>query len=171
MSNVVLVGFMGSGKTTIAKLLSSKMNLIFIDTDLMISSLFNLSISNIVDKYGIKTMRYFEHHLLIFLCDYCQTSQLNYVISTGGGIVLNPLNKDLLSKIGRIFWLDSSPEMLWQRVSKNLSKRPILSGSASPKSTYFSLYKERYHLYRDFSDIKVNLSRVPFSKIPSYFSI
>ena len=94
MSNIVLIGFMGSGKTTVAKTLSKSKNMVFIDTDIMLASIFDTTVPLFIEKFGIKTFRYFEYFIVSFLSVYCINSPFKYVISTGGGIVLNSENKD-----------------------------------------------------------------------------
>ena len=88
MKNIFLCGFMGSGKTTIAKILTKKTNLTFIDTDLKIKNLLNLTINEIFSIYGENYFRKLEHKILEKI-----NKNKNQIVSTGGKLFSKTKNK------------------------------------------------------------------------------
>ena len=91
--NIFLTGMMGSGKSSVGQLLSKYLNSTFYDLDRGVEKRFNLTIRDIFDTYGEPKFREVESKLLI------ETSEFqNNVIATGGGIVINSINRDFLSK-------------------------------------------------------------------------
>ena len=118
--NIVLCGFMGSGKTTIGRLLKEKLKMPLVDIDEMIESDTGLTISQIFEKFGEDGFRKIE-------CDTVRkaSEMKNTIISTGGGSVLNPDNVTTLKSTGKIFFLDVTPETVLKRLDGNTT-RPLL---------------------------------------------
>ena len=118
--NIVLCGFMGSGKTTVGKLLKEKLNMPLVDIDEMIENDTGLTISQIFERYGEDGFRKIE-------CDTVKKASEfeNTIISTGGGSVLNPDNVTALKSSGKIFFLDVTAETVIKRLEGNTS-RPLL---------------------------------------------
>ena len=118
--NIVLCGFMGSGKTTIGRLLKEKLKMPLVDIDEMIESDTGLTISQIFEKFGEDGFRKIE-------CDTVKkaSEMKNTIISTGGGSVLNPDNVTTLKSTGKIFFLDVTPETVLKRLDGNPT-RPLL---------------------------------------------
>lgn len=118
--NIVLCGFMGSGKTTIGRLLKEKLKMPLVDIDEMIESDTGLTISQIFEKFGEDGFRKIE-------CDTVKkaSEMKNTIISTGGGSVLNPDNVTTLKSTGKIFFLDVTPETVLKRLDGNTT-RPLL---------------------------------------------
>lgn len=118
--NIVLCGFMGSGKTTIGRLLKEKLKMSLVDIDEMIESDTGLTISQIFEKFGEDGFRKIE-------CDTVKkaSEMKNTIISTGGGSVLNPDNVTTLKSTGKIFFLDVTPETVLKRLDGNTT-RPLL---------------------------------------------
>ena len=121
--NIVLIGFMGTGKSSVGKLLAKKLNFQFIDTDEMIESKTNTSINDIFELHGETYFRELEKVVI----DELKTSK-NTVISTGGGVVLDNENVNKLASIGTIICLKSSPQVIFERTSL-FKNRPLLSGN------------------------------------------
>jgi len=118
--NIILTGFMGSGKTTIGSFLADKMGWNFIDIDSLIEIEIKSSIRDYFKAHGEASFRNIETQLLEKVL-----AGRNQVISTGGGIVLADKNRILMEKQGLVIWLKASPEMIYQRIKDNLS-RPVL---------------------------------------------
>lgn len=122
MKNIVLVGFMGTGKTSVGKLLAKKLGWEFIDTDTIIEKKAGIRIKTIFKKFGEPYFREVESKVAK------EIGKLkNVVIATGGGIVLREENIKNLKKKGVLVCLSASPEVILRRVGK-IKKRPLLSG-------------------------------------------
>ncbi len=138
--NIVLTGFMGSGKTEIGKRLARRLGYTFIDTDQLIEEKTGKSISEIFDKDGELFFRDTETQTLEKL-----TGINGYVISTGGGIVTREVNILHLKKIGFIIWLRASPETVYKRISAE-THRPLLKVD-NPLEQIKKLISQREQFY------------------------
>ena len=118
--NIIIVGAMGSGKSTIGKLLAKKLDKKYIDTDYEIEVNNNCDISTFFERYGETLFREKESEILGALADIN-----NHVISTGGGIILKEENINLLKEIGLIVFLDIGLKAQIKRV-KYRKHRPLL---------------------------------------------
>ncbi|MBI5574427.1 MAG: shikimate kinase [Elusimicrobia bacterium] len=119
--NVVLTGFMATGKSEVGKELARLLKMEFIDTDDLIEEKVEMKIPEIFAKKGEKYFRDLESEVAKEVGEWD-----NYVIATGGGIVLRQKNIDFLKKNGKIINLTTSVEKILQRISKN-SARPLLN--------------------------------------------
>ena len=123
--NICLIGYMGSGKTSVGKLLAKRNGMIFQDTDELIVSKEGRSIPNIFETDGEAYFRDTEHALVV---DMSEDKTLdNTVISTGGGLVIAERNRDYLKKVGKVIYLKASCETIYDRV-KDDTNRPLLEG-------------------------------------------
>ena len=122
-SNIYLIGFMGTGKSTIAKKLSYRHQLEVVEMDEEIVKDQHMAVSKIFEVYGEPCFRDLETKLLIKLQD-----EPPMVVSCGGGLVLREENVRLMKKMGTIVLLTASPQTIYERV-KNSTKRPILNGN------------------------------------------
>ena len=118
--NIILTGFMGTGKSITGKKLASKLRMSYLDTDELIEEREKDSISAIFKKKGEKYFRRLETKLVEEVA-----SLDNYVISTGGGVVLREENIRVLKKNALIICLFASPEVILKRTESN-KKRPLL---------------------------------------------
>ena len=118
--NILLIGFMGSGKTTIANRLANNLGFEFIDTDELIEKNASKSINEIFTDEGESEFRKLESQVLGEL-----EGRERMVIATGGGIVSSDDNIKRLRKIGIVFWLDAGVDSILERVSRN-NDRPLL---------------------------------------------
>lgn len=148
-NNIVLIGFMGSGKTAVGKRLANKLNMKFFDTDENIEQVSGMSIGRIFNDFGEVRFRSEETLAVKRAC-----SVKNCVIATGGGAVLIPENVDLLAKTGLIVALDASPEEIQKRVSKRNSFRPLLGNDKSIENIT-KLLEKRIPIYNK-ADYKIN---------------
>lgn len=123
MKKVVLIGFMGTGKTAVGRRLARLLGWDFVDTDTEIESLTGKSVARIFQEYGEVRFRSEEN----LLCRRLEHSTKT-VIATGGGMVLNPENVALLKKNGVLVRLYADPEVIVQRVKAKKKGRPLLRG-------------------------------------------
>lgn len=145
--NIVLIGFMGSGKSSVGKRLSSLLEMDLIDTDFVIEKRMEMTIREIFSTMGEKEFRRLEREIIIGLQD-----TKNSIISCGGGIVLDPENVESLKKGGRIIWLDASPEEIYNRLLGDKS-RPLLSDLSLEDIR--ALWEKRLPLYEAASHMKI----------------
>ncbi len=145
-NNVVLVGLMGAGKSTVGRELASYLGFSFIDTDDELERRMGVTIPVIFDVEGEEGFRLREAKVIADMPD-----QKNSVISTGGGVVLRSENKEYLKSAGKIVYLSASADILYNR-TKNSKKRPLLQ-KTDIKKTIEKLLSEREDLYRDVADI------------------
>lgn len=120
--NIYLIGFMGTGKSTVSKLLAVKLNRKLIDTDDYIEDMESRKISDIFAENGEDAFRDMETDALRKIAE-----TDNEVVSCGGGIVLRRENADIMRQSGRIVLLNASPETIFARVRFG-NDRPILNG-------------------------------------------
>jgi shikimate kinase len=151
MNNIILIGFMGVGKGTIARALFKEGGIYAIDTDDMIESLENRKIKEIFEKEGEAYFRDLEKKSAKWL----EKSVRNSVISTGGGFykVKN------LKKIGRVILLDAPFEYIYKQIlahpnaKRKLEKRPLFQDIKKAKA----LYETRIPLYKEVADIIISI--------------
>ena len=138
--SVFLIGMMGVGKTTVGKNLAKQLGYRFCDTDVLIETVANQTISNIFASTGEASFRELESQILSEVSAYTKT-----IIATGGGIVLKQMNWSYL-RHGLIVWLDADVDLLLERLKED-STRPLLQ-EVDPEAKLKSLLEERTHLYR-----------------------
>jgi len=145
-SNIVLIGFMGSGKSSVGKALAKRLGYDFIDTDMMIEKKAGCSINKIFETKGEEYFRDMESSILK---DILSTTR-GGVISTGGGLPMRSKNREALKSIGKIVYLKASKETLVKRLSKDTT-RPLLKGE-DVAIRVEQLLKERSHIYKELAD-------------------
>jgi shikimate kinase len=149
--NVILIGFMGTGKSSVGRELARRWGFRFLDTDSIIRNQCGKSISEIFSVFGEPFFRDQEFATLTKLL-YCHSS----VIATGGGIVIQPRNVALLGKLGTTIWLKADQATIFERVSRN-KNRPLLQ-TDDPEGTIARLLAERAPLYESVADLIVDTS-------------
>ena len=117
--NLYLVGMMGSGKTSTGPLLAKALGYRFIDSDLVVEQLMNLSIAQIFEKEGEKGFRKIESKVLQSIGE-CHS----LVVSAGGGVVIEKENWGILHT-GIVIWIDPGRDVLLKRLKSDSSKRPL----------------------------------------------
>lgn len=142
MKNLVLVGFMGSGKTDAGKLAAARLRMTFVDMDEIIEQRHGQTISQIFETLGEPHFRQQERALVRELAD-----RQDRVIATGGGVVLNQNNLRDFSRGGVVIccWVDA--KVAHER-TKNANHRPLLGGQADRLTRIEALLREREHLYK-----------------------
>ena len=148
MNHIILIGFMGAGKTTLGRRLARALRLTFTDTDDRIVARVGMSVTAIFDQYGEEYFRDIESRTVEKL-----SALSGAVIATGGGCLLRAENTAALKRDGKLVFLRTTPETLIRRVEGN-SERPLLKGVASEKIN--ELYKTRQPVYEKAADIIVD---------------
>ena len=143
--NIFIVGPMGSGKSTVGKIISDELFLSFFDTDAEIEDRTGASIDWIFDLEGENGFRKRESLILEEMVE-----KNSIVLSTGGGIILSEKNRDLLSSRGTVFYLETPINVQVERTSKD-KDRPLLK-NGDPETILKELHDSRQKLYEDVSD-------------------
>jgi shikimate kinase len=120
--NLILVGMMASGKSTIGRLLAKKLNLKFFDTDFIIEKKTKMKIFEIFEKKGEAVFRNLEKKITLNLIN-----KNNCVISFGGGAFISEIIRKAAQKKNTTIWLNWDLETLIDRIKKNNNKRPVAS--------------------------------------------
>ena len=141
MKNVILIGFMGAGKTAVGIRLSKKLGLDYIDTDQYIEEKEGMSISDIFAQKGEEYFRMLETSVIKELMQLEKPT----VFSTGGGMPLREENAKLLKELGIVIYLKAEADTIYARV-KGDTKRPLLQCD-DPKKKIMDLLKERNPKY------------------------
>ncbi|MGI8907163.1 MAG: (d)CMP kinase [Candidatus Sumerlaeaceae bacterium] len=147
--NVVLIGMMGSGKTTVGKLVADRTGREFIDLDQMIVDKAGQEISEVFDALGEDAFRQMETECLREV-----RAATHAVIATGGGVVTRAENRRILRDLGTVFWLDAPADALLDRIGDDES-RPMLRGG-DPLKRLEVLQAERREHYADASNIHLD---------------
>ncbi len=139
MSNIVLIGFMGTGKTTVGQQISKELWMPMVDTDTMVEVDNQMIIGEIFDRYGEDYFRNLETAAVRKVSKF-----KSHVISTGGGVVLRFENLNLLQENGLLFCLRATPEEIFERI-KDESRRPLLKDPDPPNKIRQLLQARQAH--------------------------
>jgi shikimate kinase len=150
--SIVLIGFMGTGKSLVGKVLEQHTRFRRFDTDEIISSRLKMPIEKIFSIHGEEHFRDLETETLRFL-----SAAEPAIIVTGGGIVMRSENIDLLKQLGAVVWLDADEATLRTRIHR-LNDRPLLQ-TANPEETLSELLEAREPLYKNAADLRVDISQ------------
>ena len=150
LKNIVLVGPMGSGKTTVGRRLAHELNKDFFDTDYEIINKTGVTIDHIFDIEGEEGFRERESKILENLCQ-----MSNIILATGGGIVILSKNREILKNAGLVVYLSSSVDQLLRRTAKSKT-RPLLENSTDRKKTITELVEARDVYYREVASFVVD---------------
>lgn len=153
MSNIILIGFMGSGKSTVGRILADRFELDFVDTDTVIEERTGKSVQQIFAKEGEERFREVEKRVVESVCG--KTGQ---VISAGGGVILKPENARCLKKNGKVVYLRLGEEEIYARTAR-LSGRPLLAGP-DRKARVRELIARRKDLYEAAADAIVDVGEM-----------
>ena len=148
--NVVLVGPMGSGKTSVGRRLACVLKRDFFDSDFEIVARTGVAIDHIFDVEGEEGFRQREINMLSELCEIP-----NIVIATGGGIIIKPENRELLKRDSFVVYLSSSIKQLVSRTARSKS-RPLLERSTNREKTIRELVEKREPLYQEVADVVID---------------
>ena len=148
MRNIFLIGFMGCGKSTIARMISKKLGVAQVEMDELIVEELGMSITEIFEKFGEEHFRDIETDLVHRLQE-----KDGVVVSCGGGAVLREENRNMMKESGVIVLLTAQPETILARV-KNSTNRPVLNGNMNVEYIT-ALMERRKACYEDAADITV----------------
>lgn len=151
MKHVILIGFMGSGKSTVGFRLSYKLKKCLIDTDKLIEEREKMSISEMFATKGESYFRQKETECLNSLFHELGSR----VISLGGGTPIREENREIIKKLGKVIYLQASPDTIYQRVKHDTS-RPLLQ-CENPKGRIEALLAERNPIYEGVADIIIHV--------------
>lgn len=149
--NIALIGFMGSGKTTVGKVLAKLMDMKFVDIDKIIAANEKKSVAEIFEEKGQIYFRDLEREIIAQ-----ESLKNNCVISTGGGSILDNENIKRLRETSFVVYLDCTIECLYQRL-KNSTTRPILNDTDDKRKLIEELYEKRRFLYEISADFTVKI--------------
>lgn len=149
MAQIYLIGFMGTGKSTVAKALSGLLDCPVVDLDDEIEKTAGMSIADYFQQYGETSFRLLEHQVLKQV-----SCGQDAIVSCGGGVALRRDNVDCMKAYGRIFLLTASPKTVWERVRYD-DKRPLLQGKKNVPAIE-ALMNERLPFYEKAADKMVS---------------
>ncbi len=157
--NIVLIGFMGCGKTTIGRKLAVRLGYRFVDTDYQIEKEQKSRVKEIFSTFGETHFRGLETDLLTRL-----TKVDNTIVATGGGILTTAGNMEIIQRIGSSFYLKACVEDIFERISRN-DKRPMLQ-TENPLQTVIALLDKR-QVYYEQADYTINTASLKMWNIVS----
>jgi shikimate kinase len=155
--NIALIGFMGTGKSTVGRMVAEQLRFTFLDTDELIETRAGKTISAIFSEDGEATFRKMEDAVVAELA-----SRKRTVISTGGGLAATPSNLFSLSEHALVVCLWASPEKIWERVHSQ-SHRPLLR-EADPLAKIRQLLAAREPFYKQ-ADVLLNTEVRPVREV------
>ena len=158
--SLILEGFMGSGKSAVGRVLASRLELPFVDTDTEIEKRQSCSIADIFDASGEEAFRQMETSMLqgLFLSD------TEAVISLGGGTPVRAANVPVIKKLGRVVYLKASADTLIKRLEDGVEKRPMLIGH-DLRDRVEELLDRREGRYIGLADIVIDIADEDISGI------
>lgn len=158
-NNIILIGFMGCGKSSVGIRLSYALKRTVIDTDKLIEKKQNMTISEIFAEYGEAVFRQMETECLRELIK----AEDNRIISTGGGLPVREENHALLKELGRVYYLKVTSEAVYERL-KGDNTRPLLRGE-NPKEKIKELLSQREAFYEKCAENVIEVSHKSFEEI------
>jgi shikimate kinase len=155
---IVLIGFMGAGKSSIGRTLARMTGLPRFDTDEIVAARLGLTVSEIFETKGEEMFREVETAALRELAN-----KRGAIITTGGGILLRAQNADLVRQLGTVVHLEADEATLFRRINRRTT-RPLLR-TENPRATLTELLRVRLPLYRAAADIQVDTSLLSHAEV------
>jgi shikimate kinase len=149
--SIVLIGMMGAGKSSVGRCLQRLTGLARLDTDGILATEFGIPTAQIFSTHGEEKFREAETNLLRKLAPDRPT-----IVVTGGGIVVRPVNVDLLKRLGAVIWLTADEAILFERATRR-NDRPLLQ-KENPRAVYSELLRQREPLYAAAADFRIETS-------------
>jgi shikimate kinase len=156
--SIVLIGMMGAGKSSVGRCLQQRTGLARLDTDEMVAAQFGIPIAQIFEKHGEERFRIAETDVLRKLAP-----ERPAIVVTGGGIVGNTENLDLLKQLGTVVWVTADEATLFERASRR-NDRPLLQ-QENPRAIFSKLFRERESLYAAAADLRVDTSALTHDEV------
>lgn len=163
-SNLYLIGYRASGKSTVAPLLANRLSLALVDTDRLIEAELSEPIATFFASHGEPAFREIESRIVLDL-----SQRHHQVISLGGGSVMAHANQEAIRRSGKVVWLECPPAILAQRLMKDQNQgalRPSLTGLGVTQEIE-SVLKQREGVYRGLADLVVDVG----SKSPDQIAV
>lgn len=160
MKNIILIGFMACGKSSVGKRLSKELDMEFLDTDEWIEQKEGTTISDIFATKGEAAFRTMETECLK---DLLNRQGRPFVLSVGGGLPIREENRRLLAQIGTVIFLKVSPDTVFMRV-RNDKTRPLLQ-TANPRGRIMDLMNARKGFYEDAAEYIIEADNKSFEEI------
>lgn len=157
--NLILTGFMGTGKTAVGKRLAKRLDWRFVDVDALVEASAKKSVAEIFAAHGEPVFRRLEKRMIRRLARGDQQ-----VIGTGGGAFADPENRRWLRAVGPVVCLTASPKVILQRVSPTVSKRPLLARAPSPLARIQQLLAQRASAYAK-ADLTIDTSHLSVDEV------
>lgn len=157
--NIILIGFMGCGKTSVGIRLSYRMRRTMIDTDKTIERFQKMTISDIFAQMGEEAFRRMETQCLKRLLEEAD----GQIISTGGGLPVREENRSLLKQLGMVIYLRVTPQTVCRRLASDTT-RPLLQGE-NPEEKVRLLLEGRKEIYEDAADMIIDVDDKNFDEI------
>lgn len=151
MDNIILIGFMGCGKTSVGIRLSYQLRRAFLDTDKLIEQDQGRTVSRIFAEDGEAHFRALETDMIAGL----RKGRAPCIIATGGGLPVKPENRPLLRALGRVVYLKAEPETVYERLRDD-TERPLLQ-CADPLNRIRELMREREAAYAEAADMMISV--------------
>ncbi len=157
--NVVLIGYRGTGKSTVSKIVAARLGRVLVSTDAEIVKLVGQSIPEIIETNGWEYFRDLETKV-------CQelAGRTGLVIDTGGGAILRSRNVEVLKETGRLFWLIASVNTITERIGQD-SQRPSLTGVKSFLDEIQDILLERTPKYQAAADYVIETDGKPVTQV------
>ena len=149
---------MGAGKSSVGRCLQQRTGLGRLDTDEMVAAQFGIPIAQIFEKHGEERFRIAETDVLRKLAP-----ERPAIVVTGGGIVGNTENLDLLKQLGTVVWVTADEATLFERASRR-NDRPLLQ-QKNPRAVFSKLFRERESLYAAAADLRVDTSALTHDEV------
>ncbi len=159
MKDIILIGFMGAGKTTVGKRLAERFRWDFIDTDEYIEQKAGMAVSEIFDRYGEENFRARETEALQEILQ----ERKEAVISVGGGLPMREKNREYLKKLGRTIYLRAQVDTLVERLSGDTA-RPLLRGQ-DLRARITQLMELRSDVYESAADVILDTDTMHIGRI------
>lgn len=160
-TSIALIGFMGVGKSAVARVIADKLNKQLVEVDSVIVKKSGKSIIQIFNE-GEIAFRELEIQAIKEISE-----KRNQVISCGGGVVLNKINIDRLKQDSLIIWLTASPRVILKRVRLDKESRPLLKAD-SKTSDIAELLRFRRPFYERAADLKIDTSKMEIQSVADY---
>jgi shikimate kinase len=158
---IALIGMPGSGKSTVGSLLANLLNIKFYDSDQLIEKNTNLSVAEIFQTKGENYFRQLEKQTILQIL---KTND-SFVLAVGGGSIIDSEIANYIKARCFVIWLKASLNTLYERLSKNDIKRPLLKGDLIMRLN--ELYKQRESLYELLCDVTVESDLLSVNKTVS----
>jgi shikimate kinase len=158
--HVLLVGMMGSGKSTVAPMVAARLGYGHVDTDREVEQTTGVSVAELFATKGEEEFRTEESRALAASLDVDEPR----VVSVGGGVVLDRRNRDRMRRAGLVVWLRAEPGTLFRRVGR-AKKRPLLGGE--PLRALERIQRERYGLYEEVAGVVIDTDALDVEQVAS----